>query len=426
MRGEVAAGPGVHRHDERRPDRQRPHRVRLGLLLERDREHPLVDAGLRPAMAATIAVEPPTEPAVCTRSSGLPAAPSASARNSSGIITPSNRSGALPTTTASMSAKRQLGVGQRAVDRLAAAARPSTRRSRLARWCVWPMPSTAAACSSSVPPSRRRGSAAARARWWRARAPVCASPDHTRLAASPIRFSPAVNIGLRGERSARRVDPDVVAQPERGAQDQLLVGERGVQLGDVDARRPTPRRRPPRCSTETVRSRAPMSAIGSMRCAMPVIQAGRSARLAGPSAGGEHDGGGAVGRPARSRARGADRRTSAGRAASSAVVSPLRIAALVAGRRPPSERAATSAIAFSSQSPASSPSRACSAARRHGVRPQRRHHVRVELQRQRPAQDARRGLAEPVDQRGVDLAGLDLHPRLVERPGGVHLDVRLA
>jgi hypothetical protein len=29
---------------------------------------------------ATIAVEPPTEPAVCTRSSGLPAAPSASAR----------------------------------------------------------------------------------------------------------------------------------------------------------------------------------------------------------------------------------------------------------------------------------------------------------------------------------------------------------
>ena len=30
--------------------------------------------------AATIAVEPPTEPAVWTRSSGLPAAPSASAR----------------------------------------------------------------------------------------------------------------------------------------------------------------------------------------------------------------------------------------------------------------------------------------------------------------------------------------------------------
>ncbi len=31
-------------------------------------------------LAATIAVEPPTEPAVCTRNSGLPTAPRASAR----------------------------------------------------------------------------------------------------------------------------------------------------------------------------------------------------------------------------------------------------------------------------------------------------------------------------------------------------------
>ncbi len=53
--------------------------------------------------APTSAVEPPTLPAVCTRIMGLPAAPSASARYASGIITPSNRSGALPMTTASMS-----------------------------------------------------------------------------------------------------------------------------------------------------------------------------------------------------------------------------------------------------------------------------------------------------------------------------------
>ncbi len=53
--------------------------------------------------AATIDVEPPTEPAVWTRSIGLPTHPSASARNSSGIITPSKKSGALPMTTASMS-----------------------------------------------------------------------------------------------------------------------------------------------------------------------------------------------------------------------------------------------------------------------------------------------------------------------------------
>ena len=52
---------------------------------------------------ATTAVDPPTLPAVCTRMIGLPAQPSASARYTSGIITPSNGSGALPITTASMS-----------------------------------------------------------------------------------------------------------------------------------------------------------------------------------------------------------------------------------------------------------------------------------------------------------------------------------
>src|SRR4029077_6636991 len=51
----------------------------------------------------TTAVDPPTLPAVCTRMIGLPVAPSASARYSSGIITPSKMSGAVPITTASMS-----------------------------------------------------------------------------------------------------------------------------------------------------------------------------------------------------------------------------------------------------------------------------------------------------------------------------------
>src|SRR5258705_13749404 len=51
-------------------------------------------------LAATTAVDPPTEPAVCTRISGLPDAPTAAAMNNSGIITPSKKSGALPTTTA--------------------------------------------------------------------------------------------------------------------------------------------------------------------------------------------------------------------------------------------------------------------------------------------------------------------------------------
>ena len=46
VRGEVAARAGQHRHAERRGDRQRPHRVGLRLLLERDREHPPVPARL--------------------------------------------------------------------------------------------------------------------------------------------------------------------------------------------------------------------------------------------------------------------------------------------------------------------------------------------------------------------------------------------
>src|SRR5215467_8944690 len=94
-------------------------------------------------LAATIPVAPPTEPAVCTRSSGLPTAPSASARYSSGIITPSNRSGALPTTNASTSS---------AVIPASASARSTASRhspametsDRLLRWWVCPVPRTAA------------------------------------------------------------------------------------------------------------------------------------------------------------------------------------------------------------------------------------------------------------------------------------------
>ena len=48
-------------------------------------------------------VEPPTLPAVCTRSIGLPTPPRASARNSSGWMIPSKASGAFPITSASMS-----------------------------------------------------------------------------------------------------------------------------------------------------------------------------------------------------------------------------------------------------------------------------------------------------------------------------------
>ena len=60
-----------------------------------------------------------------------------------------------------------------------------------------------------------------------------------------------------------------------------------------------------------------------------------------------------------------------------------------------------------------------------GVGPQGCHVVRVELAGQDVAHGAGRGLAVRVDERGVGLAGEELGPRLVQRPGAVHLDVRL-
>ena len=97
-RGEGAAGADA----AAAPAGQAPLGVALGLLLPGHGQHPLVDAELIRWLATTKVV-PPTLPAVWTRSSGLPTAPRASARNSSGCMMPSKASGALPMTTASMS-----------------------------------------------------------------------------------------------------------------------------------------------------------------------------------------------------------------------------------------------------------------------------------------------------------------------------------
>src|SRR5262249_52285093 len=94
-------------------------------------------------LAATIAVDPPTEPAVCTRINGLFVAPVASAMNSSGIITPSKKSGALPTTPASMSSNVE--PESSSALSMASRTRPFIDTSwRLATYFVCPVPSTAA------------------------------------------------------------------------------------------------------------------------------------------------------------------------------------------------------------------------------------------------------------------------------------------
>src|SRR6478735_9240576 len=90
----------------------------------------------------TTPVVPPTEPAVWTRNIGLPIAPSASERYSSGFITPSNRSGALPSTTASMSAI-VMWASSRARNTASRTRPPYDTSRRRDLWWVWPMPTTA-------------------------------------------------------------------------------------------------------------------------------------------------------------------------------------------------------------------------------------------------------------------------------------------
>src|SRR5438874_463320 len=119
--------------------------------------------------AATRAVEPPTLPAVCTRIMGLPVAPRASARYSSGITTPSNMSGALPITTASTSFQPTLASSR---ARMAASRhRPAMETSaRLASCLVWPTPVMATlSATTSLLPGRRPGSAAGPGRTLRGR-----------------------------------------------------------------------------------------------------------------------------------------------------------------------------------------------------------------------------------------------------------------
>ena len=160
-----------------------------------------------------------------------------------------------------------------------------------------------------------------------------------------------------------------------------------------------------------------------MRWSMPRIHAGRSHPLAGHVAGGEHHGGGAVGdrravvlaqRGDRYVARPAARRPARCPCSWACGLSERRLAA--AGRD-------LGHVAASVALPASSSARAWSAARLTESGHSGADVVRVELAGEHLGQVAGRRLAVAVDERGVDVAELELHPRLVQRPGAVHLDV---
>ncbi len=88
-------------------------------------------------------------------------------------------------------------------------------------------------------------------------------------------------------------------------------------------------------------------------------------------------------------------------------------------------RVATSAMPASSIVPASSAARAWRAAMLMASGHSGATLYGIELARQHLVDRPGRGLAVAVDERAVDLAELQLHPRLVEREGAVHLDVAL-
>ncbi len=366
-------------------------------------------------LEATIAVAPPTDPAVCTRISGLPTAPSASARNSSGIMTPSKKSGALPTTTASMSFHSDLRVGHRPVDRLAAQAR---HRDVLALGLVMGLSGAENRCP--VLAHERRLHDADQV-LLQGRAAGGVREDLARLAGQDVRRGladadqAAGEHRIAGERTAGGIDAHVVAQTERCAQDQFLVGERRMQLGDFDA----VDCRPPAAGGSRRRGRGwsghgRRGAPDSMRCAMPVITAGFSVSsrarstlastiAAAPSV---------IGAQSCLRS-GSAKYGSASSSSTSLLPDELRLRVRL-GVAPVAHRDLGHGPLGPQPGVEAEPRLQAGDADR--VRPQRRDGVRVELQRERAPQQAGRGLAEAVDQRRVDLARDDLQPRLVQRP----------
>ena len=236
VRGEVPARAREQRHAERRRDRQRPHGVGLGLLLERDRQHPAVHAGLdqagrddpgRPADRAG-RVHPQQRLAGGAERVGQVQLGHHHALEQVGRLADHDRVDVRQRRPASASARSTASRHSPAID-------TSVRRVRC--W-VWPTPRTAARCRVTAgPPSRRRGSAAGRGRWWRGRAP--GRPGRTKIsrAAIPIRARPAANIGLPHSAPPDGLTRTPSPRPSAAAQQDLLVGERRVQLGDVDAGR---------------------------------------------------------------------------------------------------------------------------------------------------------------------------------------------
>ena len=190
---------------------------------------------------------------------------------------------------------REVGVGERPVDGLAN--ETGDRHVGATRGVIRLADADAphSARPSVALHARRRGAAAGTARlaWPSARSAV---PSMTRLGGLGEPGEPGRHQWVRAQRAAARVDRrSVGVDAERRREQQLLVGERRMELGDVEpittgARLGTgqPRRR-------QVGQRAQAERLVSMRWSIARIHAGRSHSDAGDVARRDHHGRDTVG-----------------------------------------------------------------------------------------------------------------------------------
>ena len=426
VRREVAARTGADRLGERHRNAQRPHGIGLGLLLPRHRQHAPVLAGLHQAGRHD----------------------RGRAADRAGGVHPDQRLAGR----ADRVGHEQLGhhhaleeVGRLADDDgVDVVERRHRSRPAPCRWprapgrssrrpCAWrrtwsarcPEPrrvcSAIATFSPSMTATRFCCSAGPLVAWASTR---CAEPSKMCRAAKPMRSRPAENIGL-----AASAPPDGLifvdaVQADRLGEDQLLVAERRVELGDVDragvtaGRRLRRRRRRRRRGQVAGAQHRRLDAVldtGDPRRALP--------QLAGPVAGGQHDRRRAVG----------DRRD---------VVAAQRICEVrprqqlvdccwpasresTRGAAAANESSATCAICSAVHLPESSPNRACrpaiDTASGHSGATVYGSVCSARTRRRMPAEDLPKPYTSAVSTSPV--SSLDVG--LVQRPGGVHLDVRL-
>ncbi len=227
-----------------------------------------------------------------------------------------------------------------------------------------------------------------------------------------------------GERAPRWVDRRRVVEAEGLAEDQLLVGVGRVQLGHVD-----------RSVSDTGhlggldgRGRDREVAGAESVGLHAVVDAGDPRRVvAGPClgrlAGGEHDGGGAVG-DGRQRvtAKGGDDVVVRQQLLDRAVVGHLGVGV---GQRVLAAASGDHCEVVLGGLARVDEGAGLQGGEAHRVRPQRSDVVRIELQGEDLVEVAERRPAERVDEGGVDLSLLEEDPGLVQRPRPVHLDVAL-